>query len=862
MAFCNFTDARGKQVQASTIPKNNCDMCKLHETCTSPKMRLYGDGAKRVLIVGSYPYKEEDRIGIYGRDKEMYFLIDQLESIGVEFERDCWYTTAVNCRPAKGEPTTKNVSYCRPRLLSLIEKLDPIAIILLGETAFDSLIGPRLTGRITGTAFSAFVGETIPDQELKRWICPVWHPSFLLSKRVYDDGNFSKAFYERDGSILPMWKQHLSRAFMFRDFPAIVDYDSLCQTTTSVEQAVEWINEARRWNSVAFDYETSSIKPFRKGAKILATSISNGNVSYSFPFFDDPLFERAWMKLMLSPNNKVCHNISFEGLHTRVRCGYWLENWHHDTMLAAHCIQSQQPTGLKYCTYTKFGVIGYDESIDKYLKASKEEEEQYGDNAFNNLENAPLEEMLQYNALDSLFTYRLYERQKQELVDPIDKGFRFFMESALALTKTQFNGFPLNTKRYEEVTQELQIKIADTEKAIMASPEVALWDKEEPFNFNSGPQLSHLLFDIMKIEPTNKTPSGKPSVDAEALEKMDIPLVQDILTYRKYQKLYGTYIHQYRVEATDGFIHPFFYLNRVDTFRSSCGSVNVQNLPKRDPDAKKMITSLVLPRKGHKLVSYDHKSLEVLINACHSGDENLIAFTSDPTKDMHRSSAADIYLLNEKDVSKSVRTGVKGRFVFAEFYGSYYKQVAPDCWELAKEENLMEHLRTKGVKSYAQFENRVKEAEEILWNERFSQHNEWRRDCWTLYQKQGYLDSKTGFRIRGPMRRNNTFNGLPQGDGYHVLQWGYNKVLEEIERLGLDVYPWAEIHDAGDYSVNPKDEKVLDRLVWKYYTQEVKKHWPWIVVNLQVEKEAGEVDADWSTLQTIGYLGENGEIKE
>lgn len=55
---------------------------------------------------------------------------------------------------------------------------------------------------------------------------------------------------------------------------------------------------------------------------------------------------------------------------------------------------------------------------------------------------------------------------------------------------------------------------------------------------------------------------------------------------------------------------------------------------------------------------------------------------------------------------------------------------------------------------------------------------------------------------------------------------------------------------------------MLDRLVWKYYTQEVKKYWPRIVVNLQVEKEAGEVDADWSTLQTIGYLGENGEIKE
>jgi uracil-DNA glycosylase family 4 len=862
MSFCNFKEVREKEVQASTTPKNNCDVCKLYETCASPKLRLFGDGNKKVLIVGSYPYKEEDRVGVYGRDKEMYFLIDQLESLGINFEKDCWYTTAVNCRPVKGDPTTKNVNLCRSRLLSFIDKLQPKSIILMGEFAFDSLIGPRLTGRITGTSFSAFVGETIPDAELGKWICPVWPVSFLFSRKEYSDGNYSKSLYERDGSILPAWKNQLNKAFSIVDTPIeSVDYESLCKTTQDVDQAIDWLIDAMEWPEVSFDYETNSIKCFRHGAKIVAVSISNGEVSMAFPFFQDAQFLKVWKKFMLSNNKKISHNMAFEGLWTREIGGYWFTNWYWDTMLAAHCIHNTKPTGLKFCTYTKFGIIGYDAGVDTFIKSSTEERDKYGDNAFNTIDNAPLDELLLYNAMDSLFTFRLYQIQKEQLQGDYLKGFQFFMESALALTKTQHNGFVLNMEQYQNVTTDLNQKIHDAEVAIMESDAVKQWDKEGAFNFNSGPQLSHLLYDIMKIKPTSMTKGGKPSVDAESLEKMDNPLVQLILTQRKYQKLLGTYIHQYKVEETDGKIHPSFYLNRVDTFRSSSSSVNVQNLPKRDPDAKKMITSLVLPQKGHKLVSYDFKSLEILIGACHSGDENLIEFASDPTKDMHRATAADIFMLDEVDVSKSLRSSIKSAAVFAEFYGSYWKQTAPDCWEVAKQEGLIEHLKKKGVKTFAQFEDRVRIAEEIMWNERFPQHNLWRQECWKLYQKQGYLDSLTGFKIRGPIKRNNSFNSAVQGDGYHVLQWGYNKVLEEIERLELDVLPWAEIHDAGDYSVNPKDEKTLDSLVWKYYTQEVKKHWPWIIVNLQVEKEAGKVDADWSTLETIGFLDENGEIK-
>ena len=128
-------------------------------------------------------------------------------------------------------------------------------------------------------------------------------------------------------------------------------------------------------------------------------------------------------------------------------------------------------------------------------------------------------------------------------------------------------------------------------------------------------------------------------------------------------------------------------------------------------------------------------------------------------------------MLEESEVSKRVRSGIKSAFVFSEWYGSYYKQTAFDCYELAKAEGLIDHLKSKGIDTYAKFEDRVRIAEEILWGKRFKRHDGWRRECWANYQKNGYLDTLTGFRLNAPMRRNNTFNAPVQGDSYHILHF-------------------------------------------------------------------------------------------
>ena len=860
----------------TTTPKiDNCSVCKLYETCASPKLRLFGDGNKKVLIVGSYPYKEEDRIGVYGRDKEMYFLIDQLESLGISFEKDCWYTTAINCRPVKGDPTTKNVNLCRSRLLSLIDKLQPKSIILMGEFAFDSLIGPRLTGRITGTSFSAFVGETIPDQVIKRWICPIWAVSGLFSKKAYDDGNFSKCLYEKDPSVLMMWKNHLKNAFECATKPFYTyNYDENVFTTTDKEQAIEWLHDALTWEKMSYDFEATGLKPYVEGHRIYSAAICNGLHAFAFPFFDDEEFRTAWNKLTQSNVGKIIHNAQYEFIWEKVRGGLdntesdWPKNLLWDTMNNAHILDNQKPTSQKFLVYAKFGVI-YDESVDEYLKASKEDEKKYGANAINQIDKAPIEDVLHYNGLDAFYCYKLYEMQNASYLPFQKAGIDLFHESAETFAHCTYNGFRISEKQLNSNRLMLTDAIQEAHQKIMDSPEAKLWDKDEPFNYDSSTQLSHLLFDIVKVKPLRFTAGGKsgikkPSVDKEALPLYDVSFVQDILHKRHLATVLAK-LEEYDRERSGDFVHASFNLNRVDTFRPSGDSPNLLNIFKREEFAKKIIRSALIPRDGHRIIEYDYKAMEVAVGCCYHRDPNMIKYITDPSSDMHRYFTEKcfditwdelILLRGSKEDAKAVRQDIKSAYTFSSFYGSFWKQTSIDLWEVAKKHDLLAHLAKKGMKSFRDFQRHIESVDDDMWNNVFPVYRDWRQEQYKFYLKHGYVDLLTGFRAYGMMSRNNSFNTPVQGAAYHILQWYMNnvrKVLENPKKF-RDTYQITQIYDATVHDVSPAEEDMLDYLVWYWGTQKTRERFDWLTVPLVIEKERSEVNGNWGEMSECGVL--------
>lgn len=842
--------------------KSPCERCELCTVCHSPKIRPSGKGGLKIAVIIDKPTVHMDDAGSLNEGPDYRFLSETFKKIGIDLYADCWLIPVISCRtPKDRQPTTNELKMCRGRFDKYMDAYNPNVVICLGKEPFGAVISHRIKGRLTGTPYTDFYGCLIPDQEKQKWITCTYSVEELMEVITYSDGGKSKPLYIRDKAVYKMWLDHLYRACSAYAKPVeILDYNAMCKTTTDVDTAVDWITEALSWDRVSFDYETNSLKCYREGSKIKSVSISNGSVSYSFPMFDDKCFHSMFRRLMTNGSKKISHNTSFEYQWTKQKLGYFFSTPSYDTMLMAHCINARKPTGLKYEVYTRLGVIGYDSAADEFLSSIPEEREKYGDNAFNRIDEAPLEDILLYNALDSLFTYKIYQQQILELDEFQMKGYEFLNESMIWLTQAQITGFHINMARYTEVAEQLDRKIKELEIELLQCDELKLWDGDSPFNYNSGPQLSHMLFDIMKLKATVKTEKGAPSVNVEALAKIDSPLVHKILEIRKYQKLFGTYIHQFALEQTDGKIHAFTYLNRVETFRSSMGSINIQNQPKRDEDAKKLITSLVLPSPGRKLVGYDLKGAEVSVGACNSMDRNLISYVNDLSKDMHRDLAMKGFILEKEKVSGTIRKGMKNRLTFPTMYGSYYKQTAPDMYEFAKEVGLLEHLAEHGIKTYPQFVEHIKSIEEYFWQKMFPRHKKWMEEQWEHYQKHGYVVIPTGFYAYGPMRRNNSFNTPVQGSAYHCNQRTFNKVAAFIEEKHLESRLMFQIHDAIYIDMVPEEEELLDWAVWYYGTQEIKEAWSWLVTTLYYEKEAGEVNADWSTLKEMGLLGEGGRV--
>jgi DNA polymerase I-like protein with 3'-5' exonuclease and polymerase domains len=835
-----------------------CDTCTL-KNIYSP-LTYAGEGRLKLLVIGSSPSMSEQADGQYGSSKEFLLFRKIFAENGKDILHDCWYTTVFGCH-LKEKTSPAALSACEKRLSWVIKKLNPSAILLLGDVPYQALLRKSIAkGRMKGLSYLDLVGDTIPDRTLNRWICPVWGIQDLLYEKVYDDGAKSKPLWERDNAAHILMASYLYNFYACADKP-LPKLDLPVKTTLDKEQAITWLSEALTWKYCAFDYETDCRKPYKDG-KIYYASISNGQIAYAFPFFGSARFRGAWKKLLTSDVGKIAHNNQFENTWTRKCLGYWVDNWEWDTCIGMHCVNNKKPTNLKYCVYADFGVAGYDSSADPYITSSEADNKEFGSYAKNRINELDPEDAMKYNALDSLFTARLYELQKSRLSQFQLDGMRLLLDTEKTLARMSFNGIRVHEGNFDSVDKELHAQVEEIYKAMLSDPILSKWDKPTPINLGSSKQLSHLLFDLCGKKPLAYTAKRAPSTDKETLKKYNMPLLNNLLAYRESKKMADTYVKGWQKECVNGYVHPDFSLNTVETYRSSAQNPNPQNNYKRDKKKKKVVRSLIRPRDGHRLIEYDYKSLEVMINGDHSRDPSLIKYCTDPSTDMHRDGACDVLMLKPEELKGEWRSALKGLFTFAEFYGSYYVLVAKGIWEwLQGVPELLTHLDKCGIHNYDAFEAHMQKCEEKLWTVRFGVHDQWRKKQFQDYQNKGYLESFTGFRLQGLMSRNNSFNGAVQGDGFHTLCWYMNKLQAKFDELGLNSCIINEIHDSLVIDVDPAEEAIVDYWVYQFGVVEVAKAWKWLVIPLQIEKERSAVDGTWAEMEECGYLtGEKDKV--
>lgn len=375
---------------ANLVPK--CGACGLYKKCASPKMEPFGQGSKRVLVVGEAPGETEDEEGRPFIGKAGQHLRTSLGQIGVSMDKEALTTNALICHPPKNAtPDLKQIGYCRPNLLATIRDFEPVVVLTLGRSALVSVIQDYWKGDVG--VLDRWVGWKIPAAGF--WVCPTYHPSYLMRMK--------NPLLDR------LFVDHLEQAFgTTRRPPEAEDYGRQIKVLYDDDEIV---SELRSFHSeggwVAVDYETNCLKPDYEEALIHSFAISNGTRTVSFPWMGKGPIEAVGRILRSRRLRKVASNLKFEERWTQREFGHGVERWGWDTMLAAHCLDNRPHIcSLKFQALVKIGVPTYNEHIEPFL---------YGRGRYNRISQIETQSLLYYGAMDALLEYRLAMIQRKEM---------------------------------------------------------------------------------------------------------------------------------------------------------------------------------------------------------------------------------------------------------------------------------------------------------------------------------------------------------------------------------------------------------------------------------------------------------------
>lgn len=387
-------------ISLPTVPE--CWLCRLDKGCHTPKMKVSGHGKKGILIVGEAPGEEEDRQGRAFVGRTGQELREVLERLGVNPNRDCWFTNALICRPPGNKiPNLKMIGHCRPNLTKTIEKLSPKVVLLLGAKAVRSLIGPMM-GKEDPGGISTWAGWRIPCRNPNVWICPTYHPSYVLREE-------KRNYYP---VLRRMWEDHIKAAVKQKEKPwkKVPDYAKQVTVVKSDRRAAVILKMMTfQGATVAFDFETNCLKPDGPRSKIVSCAVSDGATTVAYPWHGRAIDATA---AMLKDKNvrKIGYNLKFEDRWCRAKLGFGVRNWIHDGMITAHGLDNRGGiSSLRHQAFILCGQEDYDSHIKPYLMSKDD-----SGNSENRITELPLDDLLLYNGLDALLEYKVWEKQKEK----------------------------------------------------------------------------------------------------------------------------------------------------------------------------------------------------------------------------------------------------------------------------------------------------------------------------------------------------------------------------------------------------------------------------------------------------------------
>ena len=437
------------------------------------------------------------------------------------------------------------------------------------------------------------------------------------------------------------------------------------ETITTIESLQAWIGRLRHAGQFAFDTETDSLDAMRANLVGLSFSAEPGAAAYLPLGHDYPgapaQLDRAQALDLLRPllADPAVRKLGQHGkydLHVMRRHGIDLAGYDDDTLLesfvldsgsARHDMDSLARRHLGYET------VKYEDVCGKGAKQIP-------------FSQCALDDATRYAAEDADITLRLHRVLSPRLAaEPaLERVYREIeMPLVPVLERIEANGVKVDM-------DELRRQSADLSKRMLAAQQKATELAGRAFNLDSPKQLQALLFDELRLPALVKTPKGQPSTNEEALEAIadqhELPRV--ILEYRGLAKLRSTYTDKLpeMVNPDTGRVHTSYHQAGAATGRLSSSDPNLQNIPIRTDDGRRIRRAFVAP-PGRRLVACDYSQIELRIMAHLSQDPGLVrAFESGA--DVHRATAAEVFGRKLEDVTGNERRAAKA-INFGLMYG-------------------------------------------------------------------------------------------------------------------------------------------------------------------------------------------------
>ena len=432
-------------------------------------------------------------------------------------------------------------------------------------------------------------------------------------------------------------------------------------------QLDEWIKRLREAPAVGLSVEASGENPMQHRLAGIAVSVGGNEAAYiplasgdlggRAPERDDPakLLDaiRSWLEDPEAP--KVGHNLKFIG-HALANQGIRLEGRSGDTMLESYVLNS---TAIAH---------DLDKAVGRYLRLDciAEEDVLGKGRARISLTRAPLERIAPYAAQKADYALRLHRHLVGELaktgtLDDVLADME--MPLAPVLATMERTGVLVDALVLDQQSRAL----ADQLRTLQQH---AYEQAGSSFNLGSPKQLGDVLFNRLGLEPVSRTSTGQPSTSESVLQALSAahPLPGTVLRYRNLAKLKAGYTDALPacIDPRSGRVHTSYQQAVAATGRLSSVHPNLQNIPARTPEGRRIRQAFVAPA-GMVLLSADYSQIELRIMAQLSGDEGLLrAFSED--MDVHRATAAEVFATPVDAVSADQRRAAKA-INFGLIYG-------------------------------------------------------------------------------------------------------------------------------------------------------------------------------------------------